>query len=186
MSEYPKYIITLIHGTFSKDAKWTKESSFFRKELINTFGINNIKFEVFEWSGHNNHHERMRYGIELRSTLSELFQKYPDSDHYIAAHSHGGNIALYALESKRIAKNIKGLITMGTPFIHIAPRDLLSTRKVFQKIIPFIFVLSLAVFSYLFISWGITQDDYYLLFIAPFMILSIPFVWYYLRKYVIK
>jgi len=51
-------------------------------------------------------------------------QKYPGARHFIIAHSHGGNVVLYAVrESPLMRSQLGGLVFLSTPFLHVERRD---------------------------------------------------------------
>jgi len=114
---------TVIHGTFASGAEWTQEGSEFREKLRSHLGTNPGIF-VFEWSGGNSHQARIQAGEELEGFLQKLIERFPFSRHTIVAHSHGGNVACYALKNAGIREKISSLITLGTPFIACRPREM--------------------------------------------------------------
>jgi hypothetical protein len=78
---------------------------------------------VFKWSGRNTHKARIKAGHELANHIRELRESYPYCSHFIVAHSHGGNIALFA--HKHLPENLQalGIATLGTPFLHAKLKD---------------------------------------------------------------
>jgi len=49
----------------------------------------------------------------------------PTTDkHFLVAHSHGGNVAMYALQDPAVAARVDGLICMATPFLYPRKRPL--------------------------------------------------------------
>lgn len=117
------YVVVLIHGTWAKDAAWTADRSSLRAYLTKTLS-GTIEFVVFPWSGKNSISARQRAAKDLQAFLHDLQLKFPDSQHYIVAHSHGGNIALYALKDPFLAANVVGLACLSTPFLHARRRNL--------------------------------------------------------------
>jgi hypothetical protein len=111
-----------VHGTFGRNAPWTRPGSFIRNELTRAFG-DAVDFEVFEWSGRNSHAARYAAGVELRRFLDSVATRFPRSDRIVIAHSHGGNVALHALGLYRSQRGMHGLVTVGTPFIEAVERD---------------------------------------------------------------
>jgi hypothetical protein len=127
----PQYIITLVHGTFALNAKWTQLDSFLRTNLESarrTSG-SSVRFEVFNWPGlfgtrlNNGHRYRVLAGRNLALHIETVTTKYPNAQHFIIAHSHGGNVAYYALDSKHLQERIKGIVCLGTPFLKCVPRN---------------------------------------------------------------
>jgi hypothetical protein len=60
---------------------------------------------------------------ELQVRLRDLVREYSGARHFIIAHSHGGNVALYALQDEAIASKVSGVITLSTPFLWATLRD---------------------------------------------------------------
>jgi hypothetical protein len=97
----------------------------------------------FEWSGRNTNDARVTAGRELARCLHDRAQQYPSAKHAIIAHSHGGNIALYAASASGIP-DLK-VATLGTPFIQASPRHLQD--------IGIMLVTEIAVIVYLVSFW---------------------------------
>jgi len=57
----------------------------------------------------------------LTRLLADSCQDDDQASHYLIAHSHGGNIALWAANSP-LRGFIKGVACLSTPFLHIGPR----------------------------------------------------------------
>src|SRR4051812_25853259 len=91
-----EYIVTLVHGTFARHAKWTFEQSNLCQTLRTSLD-NRVLFKRFEWSGRNSLSARLAAARRLRSELSQSFTEHPTAKHYVIGHSHGGYIALRAL-----------------------------------------------------------------------------------------
>jgi hypothetical protein len=116
------YIITLIHGTFARGADWCKNESSFAQSL--TSSCDNVTIEQFDWSGLNLHFARLRAGERLARHLRASIKQRPTAKRVLIAHSHGGNVAMYALRDREIAAEIDCFVSLGTPFISIEPRPL--------------------------------------------------------------
>jgi hypothetical protein len=132
--------ITLVHGTFASDAQWIRAASTFCRELENRLNAK-IKFFPFVWSGENNHQARVAAGKRLASHSWELREELPHCLHFVIAHSHGGNVACYALRWERARDAIDGIITMGTPFIRCRGRDPFGTTDLLRFVFADISVL---------------------------------------------
>ena len=113
----PTFLLVLIHGTFDKTASWIKPGSGFRELVRSSIG-NNVDFDSsFAWSGRNTHDARLQAGSELCHHLTELVRKNRTARIFLIGHSHGGNVALYALRDNAfLRRNIYGVVTIGTPF----------------------------------------------------------------------
>jgi hypothetical protein len=48
---------------------------------------------------------------------------FPKDQHIVIGHSHGGNIALYALKDQALADKISGVACLSTPFLYATHRD---------------------------------------------------------------
>ena len=94
----PPIVVTLVHGTFAKGAPWTKDGSILRRKIAAELGSleKDVIFDVFEWSGRNTHKARVKAGYRLADHIRELKKHYPIAQHFVVAHSHGGNVALLA------------------------------------------------------------------------------------------
>jgi hypothetical protein len=148
---YPSRVITLVHGTFKPNAKWIQDGSEFREELAKRV-LGTVAYLPFQWSGGNSHRERLRAGDDLKSHLLQARSKYPNSKRYIVAHSHGGNIAIYATSGSAQSGVVDGLICLATPFISVRARG----DRFFMAMVAFLYIaLMVAVFwpSFLFADW---------------------------------
>lgn len=118
-------VVTLVHGTFAKGAPWTRDGSILRREIAAGLGEHGrrVVFDSFEWSGRNTHRARVKAGYRLATHITELKSRYPLAKHFIVAHSHGGNVALFAHKHLPEALHATGIATLGTPFVfaHLAP-----------------------------------------------------------------
>jgi hypothetical protein len=59
----------------------------------------------------------MEAGVRLRASLWDAISEYPNARHVIIAHSHGGNVALYALKDHELRSRIAGVVALATPFL---------------------------------------------------------------------
>ena len=59
--------------------------------------------------------------------------------HFIVAHSHGGTVACYALQDKKLASAITGVLFLGTPFLHVRKSRLPKSLYTIALPTPFIF-----------------------------------------------
>jgi hypothetical protein len=142
----PKYLFTLIHGTFARGAAWTKEDSLLCQELKRTLK-EEIGFPPFKWTGDNSHSAREIAAQELVLHIEKVAQLHPDADHYLICHSHGGNVALRALGKDNTERHVKGVLTLGTPFITCHPRAINFALRVLGWALPFSFFLVLLFMS---------------------------------------
>jgi hypothetical protein len=115
--------ITLVHGTFVRHAEWANESSLLRHTLMQLLG-DGVRFYRFEWSGGNTHRDRTQAADLLTEHLLQRRASDVSRKHFIIAHSHAGNIVLYALRNPEVARTITGFVTLGTPFLNCTRRRL--------------------------------------------------------------
>jgi hypothetical protein len=122
-------VVTLVHGTFGRlpgsDAAWTRDGSFLRRRLLEELG-EGVVFLPFRWSGMNWPSARYRAARRLRNHFRAAAERYPERDHFVLAHSHGGNVALYALRDAEGEGSPDwlpaGVVCLSTPFITAQPR----------------------------------------------------------------
>jgi hypothetical protein len=122
MTEPVSSVVTMIHGTFAKNALWTSDGSNLCNALREQLP-GDLVIRRFPWSGANRNSDRIEAGKKLAAALNENFASYPDAAHFVIAHSHGGNLALYALDDSRLQEGLSGIICMNTPFISATRRD---------------------------------------------------------------
>jgi hypothetical protein len=124
--EDTRCVVTLVHGTFAKHAPWMRDHSPLCMALK---GLPGTSIRRFCWSGGNTHTARLDAGGDLALYLRDLKQQFPeDTRHFVIAHSHGGNVALYAMESEsdgtKLGKQVTGIVTLATPFLTLRKRSL--------------------------------------------------------------
>lgn len=129
-------VVTLVHGTFGRlpgtDAAWTREPSVLRRTLRAELG-DDVVFTTFRWSGMNWPSARYAAAAGLRAHLRDVAATHPDRRRYVVAHSHGGNVALYALrdiECDATEPSVGGVVCLSTPFIAAQPRAVTAFRFV--------------------------------------------------------
>ena len=132
----PEIVATLVHGTFASGAQWCVPSSPFRQALNSEFK-ERILCSVFSWTGKNSHSARLAAGEELRAHPTLLIAEHPEAAHFVIAHSHGGNVAAYALRDESLQQRIRGVVCVATPYLRCRPRDLSKTLSLsFLVLIP--------------------------------------------------
>jgi hypothetical protein len=114
-------ILTLVHGTFARDAAWMNEDSPIPSLLREWFF--NAKITRFNWSGENDVLDRLHAAEDLLAHLVDNQTKHPLSRQYIIGHSHGGNVALRAAGIRGTKANIQGVACLATPFISATMRN---------------------------------------------------------------
>ena len=128
-----QHVVVLVHGTFARGASWTHPDSPLATAVAKALG-GNVLSTSFEWSGQNSHTERLSAGTELTERLRSLSQSYPKASLQIVAHSHGGNVAAYALRWPGAQETVKSVVCLGTPFVVARPRSLDPTFRLLRFI----------------------------------------------------
>jgi len=144
-----KYVFTLVHGTWGRSwpfrflAKisgsrlWFEEGSAFQTAL--KARLPGAAMFTFNWSGSNSHSARQDAGRALAERLEKCCAEHADARHFIIAHSHGGNVACYALrDNDKLRSQISGVICLATPFVDVRPRHLGFIEKMSWIVINFI------------------------------------------------
>src|SRR5215471_8094606 len=144
-------VVTLVHGTWATRAAWTRKNSPLCSALRQRLRCEVILRRCL-WTGNNTFRARTKGSERLSNCLNRGFNTYPDAFHFVIAHSHGGNIALQAMQDRALHSRIAGLVCLSTPFfvarartidIHgaISPLPLLSVfLAVFIAVFAVIFV----------------------------------------------
>jgi hypothetical protein len=172
-------VITLVHGTrllwLPRRFAWTKESSPLSVHLRN--GTNDrVVLRRFEWSGANSPSGRSKAAKELQKHLHEGITEYSNARHFLIAHSHGGNVALYALRDSLLRERIDGLVCLSTPFLYAHQRDLGSCA---DEMLVFVGLYSALVLLFWF-AWNVTIPR----IVGGFgcLLIGIFFVWIRMEK----
>jgi hypothetical protein len=126
-------IVTLVHGTFAPDAAWTRSDS----ALVQALEVlgDGLIVRQFRWTGSNSHEARLAASRRLANHLNSLSLDEPDLLQFVIAHSHGGNVAMYATRELAPTVKLGGIICLGTPFIVATPRRVASTTKALSLLI---------------------------------------------------
>ena len=114
-------VVTLVHGTFARDAPWTRPGSALSAALRQV----DCHVTQFTWSGRNSHRARSRGALALAEHLQQQVTEHPGATQWMIAHSHGGNVALHAADRLRIARGGRTratTVTLATPFLHARAR----------------------------------------------------------------
>jgi hypothetical protein len=124
-----KYVITTVHGTFARKAKWIQPDSLLCKSLKTSLR-GEVIIAPFIWSGRNSISGRARATRQLQEQLRRSMSEHPSARHYVVAHSHGGNVAMYAMKDDQVARGVAGIACLSTPFIHASKRLLGSEKNI--------------------------------------------------------
>jgi hypothetical protein len=129
-----QYVFTVVHGTWARmpwqrKTDWIQPDKPFANQLREQLN-GGVVVIPFEWGGWNNHASRYRASRRLIDQLKGTpdrkgtFDQFPDAKHYIIGHSHGGNVAMYAINGGRFGDEIAGVVSLATPFLIARTRDL--------------------------------------------------------------
>jgi hypothetical protein len=141
------YVIILVHGTWARRAPWLNQSSLLCKTLCEKLP-EPIKIVPFEWTGRNSNEARQRAGKNLEWLIRKLVNDHPTAKHFIVAHSHGGNIALYALRDPALQGRVTGVICLSTPFLIFSERHLGVKAPIYMLQPFFLILLPIAIYLY--------------------------------------
>jgi hypothetical protein len=77
----------------------------------------------FEWSGRNSFFARRLAAKEFSQHLTEWFQREPEAEHVVVAHSHGGSVSVGAAHilDAQDGNSLSKIITLATPFALAKP-----------------------------------------------------------------
>lgn len=128
--------ITAVHGTHDPKAAWAqKDGRLHRTIALNLPALRH--WHPFDWSAENAQHDRVAGGAKLVDEILSIEREQPGLLHFIIAHSHGGNVALYASQDPRLKGRLAGVITVGTPFFHAIQRNAYTlVRGTAQALLP--------------------------------------------------
>lgn len=106
---------------------WFQPGSAFEREVrtrVTQETDKSIRFVPFRWSGHNSFSARAQAAQAFQNHLQRWEQTAPDTIHLVVAHSHGGTVAIEALNASQPKSwqwnPPRGLLTMATPFVRLA------------------------------------------------------------------
>jgi len=140
-TEASPFVVTLVHGTFARGAAWANDdAALVRQRLRERFG-EAVRFRAFNWSGSNSHSARRAGAKALREDQEEVARTCPGLPRFVVAHSHGGNVALYALGDAPSQPDLAGIVTIGTPFIASEARSLGAGMGLLRLGLPFMTLL---------------------------------------------
>ena len=82
-----------------------------------------VEFRRVPWIGLNSHWARHKGAMSLRRSLTKSIADRPQALHVVVAHSHGGNVAVTALDAESgLGQRVGGVVCMATPFLGITLR----------------------------------------------------------------
>lgn len=125
------HVVIQIHGTWARGifrplvehtARWCRRGHICPRTIEEALGPD-TEFHVFNWSGANAPAARLKAADRLADYIRNVCRQRKACVHLVA-HSHAGNIALYAARDPQVAAQVSSIICLSTPFLHIAPREL--------------------------------------------------------------
>jgi pimeloyl-ACP methyl ester carboxylesterase len=132
-SHQPRRHVILVHGTYGHGfwrslfwhllpSKWQPKG--YNWPICKTLKDSGVKVHSFTWSGLNTHRTRIEAGRELANYIARLGtnETQPISIS-IVGHSHGGNVALYALKHS-VPDRVDRIVCLATPFLHVSAQEL--------------------------------------------------------------
>jgi Protein of unknown function (DUF2974) len=144
----PNIHVMLVHGTWARKAEWTKEGSELWKKIEVEFP--GAEISAFSWSGKNSARHRNSAAEDLCKELIRKISDNPNAHYFLVAHSHGGNIAVQAASDAAIARTIKGVVCMSTPFLAMRKREIhRQSTNMFWIVVGIVSLIALAV-----AAWG--------------------------------
>jgi hypothetical protein len=118
----------------SGEPAWHTKDSTFSKRLLASLGPH-ARTEPFCWSGGNTVWDRIYaagadgdFGklaanmVSLRKHIATIAAEPSGPAQVLVAHSHGGNVCLYALRDESTERAVDGLVCLSTPFVHARER----------------------------------------------------------------
>lgn len=154
--EQSAYRFTLVHGTFGANTSWVNDDQAlsphgFRARLAMSIE-QPISYNVPPpWGSRGSLFKKLydltnAARITGAQTLKKDILATPKVDgekHFLLAHSHGGNVAMYALQDPEVQDRIDGLICLATPFLFPRRRPLSISTLVLSLIIMSIGVVQM-------------------------------------------
>ena len=142
----PEINYTLVHGTFGAKSAWLNETSTENSQgfraLLKNKNATNVTFTIPRpWGGTSLFSKIRDLTNQARlngaKQLSDSLTKLPKANsNFIIAHSHGGNVAMYAVQDEAARSNVDGIICLATPFLYPRRRPLsISTLLISLAII---------------------------------------------------
>lgn len=137
------FLVT-VHGTFAGSpevigAQWWQRGSAFTERLaaVGTGGSLSLVTLPFHWSGENSDRARLLASTRLKHLMLELESR--DREFSLVAHSHGGNVALTAvdflLREGITPHHLVSVATLGTPFLEMRLRNTTRVARFFRGLL---------------------------------------------------
>jgi lipoprotein NlpI len=169
-------VVFLIHGTFATDANWIDNDGEIARSLRATAAVTIVPFR---WSGLNSHKARLRAGRDLEKRALELSYSGSSPNLHFIGHSHGGNVALYALRNSVLFSQTKTITFLGTPFIRTVERSIDNRILFFARSTAWVVFFSLLMTA-LFVGIGLNLGGEYNFFVMFFLFMPalLLYLWF--------
>lgn len=134
-----KLIVHSVHGTWpyglwrqmfgrtsrtttSEEPPWFENHSSFQTEVAALTG-QHLEWVPYTWSGNNSFEARHLAAKALSTHLTSWFEKEPEAEHVVIAHSHGGSVSVEAafMLDGQGRNRLSKIVTLATPFADIRP-----------------------------------------------------------------
>jgi hypothetical protein len=194
--------ITLVHGTWPRSvwrdvflipfygkwpsrsfpkSLWFADGSEFRNRLTAALSKRGLSAQIspFLWSGANSVQERDKAARELVEHIRAKQSDHPSSTQVVIAHSHGGNVALRALDQLGVTRNEIFIATIATPFVEIlrtklSPTDTARVALWSRRLQPFLYLNMLYMLGILFSHVGYKRlGSHFRARLFPYLLLAL-------------
>lgn len=133
----PDHIVVLIHGTWARNAGWTRAGSPMRRLIEAGLAPASVKFVTPQWPGWNRSLTRTAAVRNIASECGKV-PGWTTARRHVIAHSHAGNIALQVAKDPSV--ELMGVAFLSTPFLHGTagnmPESLIQAAHAAMALIP--------------------------------------------------
>lgn len=141
-------IVYLVHGTFSPNAEWIEPKSPLAVRVNESLPPNST-IQKFVWDGQNSFRSRRDAANALAAKINSFLQTNASGRVHIVAHSHGGNIALLAVQQIVQIDRVASISTIGTPFISLRVKPWATPAFIATSLSIWSFVFTVAILNVL-------------------------------------
>ena len=140
------------HLAFGRNGYGSRKAANFRGRLTAALSKHGLSAQIspFIWSGANSVRERDKAARELAEHIRAKRTEYPASRQVVVAHSHGGNVALRALDQLGVEQEQIFIATIATPFVEVLQSKLPSEEieRYELVLLGFFIILILAISAF--------------------------------------
>ena len=117
----PAVVVHLVPGTYSRlpfgrPPPWIREGSKLREHLARALG-GRVQFMYAKWSTMNSFSARQSGARALRESILGCAARWPHTRQVVVGHSHGGNVAVGAMQDARVEARVDAVVCLATPFL---------------------------------------------------------------------